>query len=158
MKTAIAYYSKKGFVEEAARRLADSLGNSASLWDIHSGKGTALEEADVVVLASSVHAGHFSGKFRKTCRKWIPLLENRKVVLLVGGLDDKEYVSTVEKNLSRELSDRIWKIVYAGGRYIPENHGPFIRKLMAKINQSEGPIHKEKWENLEALAGEIKSL
>ena len=59
MKTAIAYYSKKGFVEEASRKLAEYLGDSASLWDLHSRKGTDLGEADVIVLASSVHAGHF---------------------------------------------------------------------------------------------------
>ena len=72
-------------------------------------------------------------------------MEDKKVVLLVGGLDEKGYTATVEKNLTKNLLDSVWKIVYTGGRYIPDDHGLFIRKLMAKINQTEESVYKEKW-------------
>ncbi len=155
MKTAIAYFSKKGFIKESAERLRNELGNDTTLIDLRSGKSRIPFDADVIVLACSVYAGHFPGKFRKTCKSWIPRLEGKKIVLLVGGLDDKEYEKTAAKNLSSELVEKLWKIAYSGGRYLPEDYGPVIRGMMKKINQSEGPIHREQWDNLKALAAQI---
>ena len=157
MKTIIVYASKHGFVREAAERVRDGLDQDVEMVDIFSGKVPDLTDFDTILFASSVHIGQFSGKFKKICRNWIPRLSEKKVLLLVGGLGDKEYEQTALKNLGADICKGIRKTYYAGARFLPEQHNFFIRRMIAKINQSEEAIHKEKWENLEQLVEDIKS-
>lgn len=158
MKTVVVYASKKGYVKEVAEKIREGLDGNADLVDIFSKKNLNLSSYDLIVLASSVKAGSFYRKFKKLCEQQIPLLKDRKVVLLVAGLNEEGYEAAAAQNLSEESRHLLWKTVYAGGRYLPEQYNGLIRGIMEKINKGSGPVLREKWENVEALVQDIRAL
>jgi hypothetical protein len=56
------------------------------------------------------------------------------------------------------LEGGLMKTVYAGGRYVPDQYNVIIRKIISKIMNQGGAVYKERWENIDSLAGEIKAL
>ncbi len=157
MKTAVVYSSKKGFVKEAAERIQSGLGEQADLFDLSGGKPGNLENYDAVIFAVSVRAGRFPGRFNRFCEKQVPRLKNQKVSLLVSGLDEKTYNEAVDRNLPVEVKGCFQKILYIGGRYLPEQYGRFIRMLMTRINENDGPVLNEKMDAVDALIEELNA-
>ena len=158
MKTAILYTSKKGFVKEAAEHLREGMSGEAELIDLEQGKPGDLETYDTVLLASSVRAGRFPGAFRRFCRKRVPGLAGKHLFLLVSALDDAGYMEIVDRNITPGIRKQFQKVVYVGGRYLPEQYNGFIRGMMEKISKQSGAIHKENWENLDALIKDLQAL
>ena len=156
MKTAVVYSSKKGYVKEAVEKIKEGLGEQADLFDVLSRSPRDLASYDTIIFAASVRAGRFPGKFNKMCQKQVPLLEGQNLMLLVSGLDEKAYQVAVDRNLTAEVKDCFQKILYIGGRYIPEQNGPFIRMLMTKITRSEGSVLNEKMDVLGPLVEELQ--
>ncbi len=149
MKTLILYVSQKGFIREAAERLQKELGEDAVLCDLKK-KSEGPENYDTLVFSGAFHAGKLPGKLFSYIKKHEEAFKTKKTAFLLGGADQKLYAETFKKNVPPPMADM--NLFYVGGRYLPEQHGWIIRKIMTKISGKEGPLHNEKWEVVEALA------
>ena len=148
MKVLIVYSSGKGFIREAAERLQKSLGDGAVLCDLKERKEKP-DAFDFVVLGGAFHAGKLPGKLLTYMKQNEANLKEKRTAFLLGGADEKHYGETFKKNVAPAFSGM--KIFFVGGRYLPEQHGWIIRKIMAKISGNDGPLHNEKWEALDEL-------
>lgn len=149
MNTLIVFSSRKGFIREAAERLQKSLGGNAVLCDLK-GKGEEPDAYDFVVLCGAFHAGKLPGRLRSYMKKYEKDLKGMKSAFLLGGMDQEHFAEVFSKNMPPSLADM--PLFYTGGRYLPEDHNPVIRMMMAKISGQEGAIHNERWEAVEELA------
>ncbi|MBN1646766.1 MAG: hypothetical protein JW874_01920 [Spirochaetales bacterium] len=151
MKTAVIYHSRKGYVEEVAQKIGESLAGNAEIINMKKNRNPAISAFDAIVYAGSVIAGRFNSKIKKLILKNQSIAKGKKVYLVSAGLDDKGYMDILKNSFPEETLSAITEIVYAGGRYLPEQHNVLVRKLMAKINGAEGAVKREKPENIDKL-------
>lgn len=151
MKTIVIYKSRKGYIKEVAEKIKMDLADNASVYDLADTVKIDFSSYDNLVFAGSVMVGRFSPKVKKYIIKNLDKISGKKAFLLSAGLDDKAYLETLKKGLGQNVLNLFSDIIYCGGRFLPENNNPIVRKLMAKINGSNEAIHKEKPENVEKL-------
>lgn len=154
MKTLVVFYSGKGFIREAADRIQKELGSDAALLDLGSKSKADLNDYDGVILCGAFRAGSLPRKLRAYVKKNTNQILTKKLAFVLGGLgiEEDEYMNSFEKNYPSELRSHASKTVHVGGRYIPEDYGKFIRKMMEKINNENGSIHREQWDNIKSLS------
>ena len=70
---------------------------------------------------------------------------------------EKTYNEAVDRNLPVEVKGCFQKILHIGGRYLPEQYGRFIRMLMTRINENDGPVLNEKMDAVDALIEELNA-
>lgn len=149
MNILIVYSSRKGFIREAAERLQKRLGDDAVLCDLKGSKETP-DSYDAAVLCGAIHAGKLPGRLRSYVKKNESSLRGKRAAFLLGGMDQEHFSEVFRKNMPPSLADM--PLFYTGGRFLPRDHNPLIRKMMAKISGREGALHNERWEGVEELA------
>lgn len=156
MKTAIIYGSRKGFVREAALKLAEGVPENTQVYDLAKTRKIDLGPYQALVFAGSLAAGRFHAKVKRFIMRNLRSFEGKKVFLLSSGLDHEGYRGALEKNFTAPVLQKMEDVIYIGGRYLPEQHGAIVRKMMAKINKGEGAVHKEQLENLDPLIEKLR--
>ncbi|MCP5515158.1 MAG: hypothetical protein H7A26_06810 [Spirochaetales bacterium] len=150
MKTVFIYSSDKGYVSAWGEKLAKKYGEGFTALDIKKGIPPAeIENFDTVILASSIHAGSAGKKIRNFCRLNIQLLEKKNIILVLAGLEEKEYGQYFENTFPMALLERAAGKLWIGGRFDPDQHNFFIRMIMKKIKGQSGGIFSEKWDTVD---------
>jgi len=157
MSTLIVYKSNKGFIREVAESLQKDLSGPVDLLDLKKERPGNLQDYDTIIISGSFHAGRIPGKLLRYTRKYEKDLLNKRLILLIGGLDAENFQSSLERNFPAPLREHCWKTVHAGGRYLPEQYGKFIQSMMSKIAGSSEPQIQDKTANIEALVKELNT-
>ncbi len=150
MKTVFIYSSDKGYVSEWGEKLAKRYGESFTVFDVKKGIPSGeIEQVDTVILASSIHAGSAGKKFKNFCRLNVQLLDRENIILVLSGLEEKEYGQYFENTFPMALLERAAGKLWIGGRFDPDQHNFFIRMIMKKIKGQSGGIFSEKWDTVD---------
>ncbi|WP_027338909.1 flavodoxin domain-containing protein [Halonatronum saccharophilum] len=160
MKTLIAYGTRYGATEKAAKRLAEFIGEDAQLFNLKKDdlKSLNLDDYEAVAIGGSIYAGNIQRRVKKFCEENMgALLEKRLGLFLCCGdveRADEQLVTVFED----ELVDKVDAKGYFGYEYDFKKMNflfKLVIKMMAKVNESKSEINEE---NIKSFAEEFISV
>ena len=149
MKVLIAYATSEGQTRKIARHLADRIADvrqSVELLDLSDVEDVELSRFDGVILAASVHAGHYQktlANFAATHADRLATLPSLflSVSLAAAGHDAEDW-----RGLDRILEDLKgatgWtpgRVAQVAGAYLPSRYDVFRRFVMRRIIAAKNP-------------------
>ncbi|QPZ92639.1 flavodoxin domain-containing protein [Thioclava electrotropha] len=168
MKTLVAYASSEGQTRKIARHVADrisELGHSAELISTKEAEGMDLDRFDRIILAASIHVGHYQGRFADFVAEQRDIIRNRpslflSVSLAAAGHDAEDW-RALDKILKDFEAATGWTpdlTEQIAGAYLPSKYDVFRRFVMRRIVAKKDPdadldadIEYTDWEALDAL-------
>lgn len=168
MKLFIGYATSEGQTRKIARHFADramEAGHSVELLALSDAESMDLSRFDGVVLAASIHAGHYQRSMTDFAEDHLGQLRNKPTLLLSVSLAAAGHDSEEWKGLSRILEDFAgaleWmpdRIEQVAGAYRPSQYDIFRRFIMRRIIALKTPdanldedVEYTDWAALDAL-------
>ncbi|MCL2412931.1 MAG: flavodoxin domain-containing protein [Bacteroidales bacterium] len=146
MKTAIIYATKHGTTEKVAGMIAEKLKNSneVELFSLNKNANPDISEFEMIILGTSIYAGSASKKMKRFCQTNEQVLLQKKLGLLVCGMEP-----TKEKQ-DQELNDAYPEILhknaaatgFMGGAFLFEKMNFFERFIIKKIAKTATSVHQ----------------
>jgi len=158
MQTLIIYASHHGTTETVANQIQSKLGlNHTKLVRISEVKNLDLDNYDIVLLGSSIHAGRNQNSMQRFCKKNMPeLLQKRVGLFLCCMSEGKEAVEAMEKAYPELLRNRAFCIQLMGGEYKIEKMNFIERFLLRKIAGATESQSNIKQDGIDKFVLEVK--
>lgn len=149
MTVLIAYATGEGQTRKIARRVADRLaesGQSVELVPLADADDINLERFDRVILASSIHMGHYQQALSDFVAKYATKLELKPALLLSVSLaaaghnaEDWKAVDQILDDLKAATGWTPGQVEHVAGAYQPSKYDMFRRFIMRRIIASKDP-------------------
>lgn len=153
MNTIILYSSKYGTAMRFAKTVSENMKSQVTVSDVETFSGK-LEDFDTIVMGSCIYMGKIRKPLKKFMAQNTELLKSRKLFLFAAGGVEKEYLTTIMKEIPAELAALNPPVLYAG-HVFDFNKMNFFERLVAralKIKKSEDHFRQE---NALKLASEL---
>ncbi|GAA3868372.1 flavodoxin domain-containing protein [Celeribacter arenosi] len=149
MKILVAYASSDGQTRKicrfAADRFADA-GHAVELLSLVDADGIDLARFDAVLLAASIHMGHYQEALTEFCASRADMLSTMPSLLLSVSLSAAGHVAEdwrgLEKTLDEFISATEWtpgRVEQIAGAYKPSTYSVFRRYVMRRIVAQRDP-------------------
>lgn len=158
METLIAYSTKNGATEKAAKILADKIEGTATLINLKdsSAKSLDLTKFDVVAVGGSIYAGSIQKEVQEFCRENEEILLTKRLGIFICCGNEE----LVEQQLTASFSEKIFERAIAKGHFGYEFDfeklsffSKFVVKKISKIKESQFRINDE---NIHAFAETLR--
>ena len=171
MKILVSYATSEGHTRKVARWIADRVndqGHSVELLPLADAKGVDLGRFDGVVMAGSVHVGHYQPDVAEFASEHATQLGQMPTLFLSVSLAAAGHDADDWRGLERILNDfteaTSWtpdRVVQVAGAYMPSEYGVLSRFVMRRIIAEKDPEAyldtDHDYTDWEALGGELDS-
>lgn len=132
MKTVILFASKYGYAREIAQNMSQEILGEVQLIDLEKETQIDLEDADTVILGSSIYVGQIHKSLKKLIETQHDLLLRKRLAIFLCCAFESEFEKDLQANFPKELLDHAVNIQNMGGR-IDESKLSFAHKLMVSM-------------------------
>jgi menaquinone-dependent protoporphyrinogen oxidase len=149
MKVLIAYASTEGQTRKIAQRLADHIvdgGRTVELVELSTATRMDLQRFDGVILAASVHVGHYQRALTNFVAERSKDLQAKSTLFLSVSLaaagHEAEDWKTLDKIKDEFVEATGWvpsRVEQVAGAYLPSEYDIFRRFIMRRILASKNP-------------------
>lgn len=149
MKVLIAYASTEGQTRKIAQRLADHIvdgGRSVELVELANATRMDLQRFDGVILAASVHVGHYQRALTNFAAERSKDLQAKSTLFLSVSLaaagHDAEDWKGLDKIKEEFIEATGWtpsRVEQVAGAYVPSEYDIFRRFIMRRILAAKNP-------------------
>jgi menaquinone-dependent protoporphyrinogen oxidase len=149
MKILVSYATSEGHTRKVARWVADGIydqGHSVELLRLADAKDIDLDRYDGVVMAGSVHVGHYQPEVAEFASEHAAQLGQMPTLFLSVSLaaagHDAEDWRGLERFLSEFTDATGWtpgRVVQVAGAYMPSAYGVLSRFVMRRIIAEKDP-------------------
>lgn len=152
MKTLILYMSKHGCTEKAANTLKENLiSHEVSILNLRKEKAPSLNDFEVIIIGSSIHAGQNQKKIKKFCEQNMDILLTKKLGLYLSCMEKGDKAAEQLTNAYPEaLTKHAISVEIFGGEFNFDQMN-FIEKAIikkiAKTDKNVSTLDEEKIKN-----------
>lgn len=159
MKTIIIYATHHGTTETVAHLIWSKLDpQNTELVNIKKAKHLDLNDYDVVIIGSSIHAGHNQNSIRNFCKKNMPeLLEKHLGLFLCCMMEEEEATLNLQNAYPEILQNKAFFVQILGGEYKIEKMNYVERLMLKKIAGATESQSNIKYDLIDQFVQEIKT-
>ena len=159
VKVLIAYQSRYGATEGCARRLAQLIGDGASLVNLSKERRPALDGFDIVLIGGPIYAGKLPRAVLAFCERERNRLLERRVGLFICCLyRDERAAAELRSAFPDWLATHAFAADWLGGELHPDRLSCVHRLLVRSIPGATGDISQIRDEAVRGLAEATKAL
>lgn len=144
MNISIIYISNHGTTEKVANLIASKLKKEkfeTVLINLRKNSKPNIDDADLVILGSSIHAGNVQKKMKKFCSLYLNQLKNKNLALFVCLMEKEKKWQEFEVAYPKELREHSFANAIAGGEFLFENMNFFERAIIKRIAKTDKSIY-----------------
>lgn len=158
METLIAYATKYGATEKAAKKLAEKMSGPVTLVNVKqkSHENLDLTKFDVIAVGGSIYAGGIQKEVQDFCSENEEIFLTKKLGLFICCGNEELAKEQLSRSFSEKLLDKATAKSYFGYAYDFEKMGflsKIVVKKVSKVNESKFEINEE---NISAFAEALK--
>ncbi|MGB9702831.1 MAG: flavodoxin domain-containing protein [Candidatus Kapaibacteriota bacterium] len=159
MNILIIYSSKKGTTQKVAYSLVSKLTkHNVTVKDYQSSNVSDINNADFIIIGTSVYVGKPSKKFQDFCLNNLEYLVNKQTALFMCGLEKEQYEEEFQNAFPKRLINNSQIISIFGGEVILKNLN-FLEKIMLKkMKGLDKDLHLLDEKEIENFANAVNAL
>lgn len=158
MNALLIYTSKHGTTEKVAEIIRNSSKHNIQLNNLKINKKPSIENYDMIIIGSSIHAGNIPSKTKKFLAKNNDLLLSKKLALYLVCMNHDDAITQMDNNFPEDLRKHAIINTCVGGEFLFEKMNKLEKILVKKIAGKSESISELKNDNIQNLITEIDKL
>lgn len=148
MNSIILYESKKGCTKKCADYVKKEH-QVDEMYRLNDFNGN-IEDYDHIILMTPTYIGQINKKMKEFLSKYQKALLEKKLTIVIIGMNVKEYDKMLELNLSKDILDHA-EVVYGGGAYYFEKLNFFQKAIIKKVAGVSKSLEDIKYDKLQKI-------
>ena len=156
MKVTIVYSTKYGFTEKCAGLLAERVRGLVSLYNLSKNETPDLTQTDILVLGSSVYAGHIKKEMLMFINKNKEEIIQKRLMLFTCNMHQgEEEVKQRGQAYPEEITARAESLVSFGGCFDFSKLNFMERAIIKKVAKVSEDVEDMRLDEVDSLANTI---
>jgi menaquinone-dependent protoporphyrinogen oxidase len=144
MRAILIYTTKHGTTLKVANTILHSSKHNISLNNLKKNSNPNLENYELVIIGSSLHAGSISRKMKKYLKHNENILLSKKLAIYLCGMQEAKTEEQFSANFSEKLRNHSFATTFVGGEFLFEKMNFVQKSIIKKISGVEESVSRIK--------------